>query len=62
MSKLKNATRDAAIELTERPDRLLDGTDWPLAPMNIYANSVRQLFSENHHQAVFESKAKLFRL
>ncbi len=52
-----------AIEFTERPDRFLYGTDWPLAPMNVYPNFVRQLFDEPHHQAVFEGNARsLFKL
>ena len=52
-----------AIEFTERPDRFLYGTDWPLAPMNVYPSFVRQLFDERHHQAVFEGNAKsLFKL
>jgi predicted TIM-barrel fold metal-dependent hydrolase len=52
-----------AIEFTERPDRFLYGTDWPLAPMNVYPDFVRQLFDEQHHQAVFEDNAKsLFKL
>ena len=48
-----------AIEFTDRPDRFLYGTDWPLAPMNVYPTFVRQLFDEQHHQAVFEDNAKL---
>ena len=52
-----------AIEFTERPDRFLYGTDWPLAPMNVYADFVRLLFDEEHHQAVFEDNARsLFKL
>jgi len=52
-----------AIEFTERPDRFLYGTDWPLAPMNVYPDFVRQLFDEQHHQAVFEDNARaLFNL
>jgi len=52
-----------AIDFTERPDRFLYGTDWPLAPMRIYRDFVRQLFDEEHHQAVFEENARaLFKL
>lgn len=51
------------IEFTERPDKFLYGTDWPLAPMNTYRDFVRQLFPEAVHQAVFHDNAKnLFRL
>jgi predicted TIM-barrel fold metal-dependent hydrolase len=52
-----------AIEYTNRPDRFLYGTDWPLAPMNVYLSFVRQLFDERDHQPVFEENAKaLFKL
>jgi predicted TIM-barrel fold metal-dependent hydrolase len=52
-----------AIEFTERPDRFLYGTDWPLAPMSAYPRFVRELFDEKHHQAVFEDNARaLFKL
>lgn len=52
-----------AIEFTERPERFLYGSDWPLAPMNAYADFVGQLFDERHHQAVFEDNARsLFKL
>ncbi|MDX2036320.1 MAG: amidohydrolase family protein [Isosphaeraceae bacterium] len=47
-----------AVEFTERPDRFLYGTDWPLAPMNVYPRFVEQLFDERDHQAVFEDNAK----
>lgn len=52
-----------AIEYTERPDRFLYGTDWPLNQMDVYPNFVRQLFDEADHQAVFEDNARaLFKL
>jgi predicted TIM-barrel fold metal-dependent hydrolase len=52
-----------AIEFTERPDRFLYGTDWPLVSMAVYRDFVRQLFAEEHHQAVFHDNAKsLFKL
>jgi predicted TIM-barrel fold metal-dependent hydrolase len=52
-----------AIEYTERPDRFLYGTDWPLSPMDVYPNFVRQLFDDADHQAVFEDNARdLFKL
>lgn len=47
-----------AIEFTERPDRFLYATDWPLAPMTVYPGFVQQLFDERHHQAVFEDNAR----
>jgi len=52
-----------AIDFTERPDRFLYGTDWPLVPMAVYRDFVRELFAEEHHQAVFHDNAKaLFKL
>jgi hypothetical protein len=52
-----------AIEFCERPDRFLYGTDWPLAPMDVYPTFVRQLFDESEHEAVFEGNARaLFKL
>jgi uncharacterized protein len=51
------------IEYTERPDKFLYGTDWPLAPMPVYRDFVRQMFPEEFHQAVFHDNAKrLFKL
>ena len=52
-----------AVEFTERPDRFLYGTDWPLSPMDVYPTFVRQLFDEADHPAVFEENARsLFKL
>lgn len=52
-----------AIEFTERPDRFLYGTDWPLSPMDVYPDFVRRLFDEADHAAVFEENARgLFKL
>jgi predicted TIM-barrel fold metal-dependent hydrolase len=48
----------AAIEFTDRPDKFLYGTDWPLAPMRVYRDFVQQLFPERHHQAVFHNNAR----
>lgn len=52
-----------AVEYTERPDRFLYGTDWPLAPMDVYPRFVERLFAERDHAAVFAENARaLFRL
>jgi predicted TIM-barrel fold metal-dependent hydrolase len=52
-----------AVEFTERPDRFLYGTDWPLSPMDVYPTFVRQLLDEADHPAVFEENARcLFKL
>jgi predicted TIM-barrel fold metal-dependent hydrolase len=62
IKKTIERVRDA-IDYTDRPDRFLYGTDWPLAPMRVYRDFVRRLFDEEHHQAVFEDNAKsLFKL
>jgi predicted TIM-barrel fold metal-dependent hydrolase len=50
------------IVFTERPDRFLYGTDWPLAPMREYQDFVRQLFPEECHQAVFHENAAIQRV
>lgn len=51
------------IEFTETPDKFLFGSDWPLSPIKVYANFVRQLFPEKHHAAVFGGNARaLFEL
>jgi predicted TIM-barrel fold metal-dependent hydrolase len=57
VQKTIERVRDA-IDYTDRPDRFLYGTDWPLAPMRAYRDFVRQLFDQEHHQAVFEDNAK----
>jgi predicted TIM-barrel fold metal-dependent hydrolase len=48
----------AALEFAERPDRLLYGTDWPLAPMALYRDFVRQIVPAAYWQAVFEDNAR----
>jgi predicted TIM-barrel fold metal-dependent hydrolase len=51
------------IEYTERFDRFLYGTDWPLAPMRAYRELVGQLIPEAYHPAVFSENARaLFQL
>jgi predicted TIM-barrel fold metal-dependent hydrolase len=52
-----------ALQFSECPDRFLFGSDWPLAPLNVYRDFVRELVPEEHHQAVFHDNAKkLFKL
>jgi uncharacterized protein len=52
-----------AIEYTERPDRFLYGTDWPLAPMSVHREFIRRVIPEPYQEAVFEDNARgLFRL
>jgi predicted TIM-barrel fold metal-dependent hydrolase len=51
------------IDFTGAPEKFLYGSDWPLSPMKVYRDFVRQLFPEKHHQAVFRDNAKaLFKL
>jgi hypothetical protein len=51
------------IEFTSRHDRILYGTDWPLVPMRVYGDFVRQIVPEEYHQLVFRENAKaLFKL
>jgi predicted TIM-barrel fold metal-dependent hydrolase len=47
-----------ALEYTERTDRFLYGTDWPLAPMGAYRDFVEQIVPEAHRQAVFTDNAR----
>ncbi len=52
-----------ALDFAERLDRILFGTDWPLAPMTIYRDFIRDIVPKEHHQAVFYDNAKaLFKL
>lgn len=52
-----------AIRYSERPNRFLYGTDWPLAPMPAYRDFVRELVPPELHECVFEENARLlFRL
>jgi uncharacterized protein len=47
-----------AFDYTERPDRFLYGSDWPLAPLPDYVRAVRSIVPERHHGAVFEANAR----
>ncbi|GAC1464215.1 MAG: hypothetical protein NVSMB9_02600 [Isosphaeraceae bacterium] len=52
-----------AFHYTEKPDRFLYGTDWPLAPMAGYRRFIESVIPREHHAAVFEKNARaLFRL
>jgi uncharacterized protein len=46
------------IEYTEKPERFLFGSDWPLSPMDVYRDFVRRLFPEKLHAAVLGGTAK----
>jgi predicted TIM-barrel fold metal-dependent hydrolase len=52
-----------ALEFAERPDRILFGSDWPLAPIATYRDFIRDLVPPKDHRAVFyENANKLFQL
>jgi predicted TIM-barrel fold metal-dependent hydrolase len=52
-----------AIRYSERPNRFLYGTDWPLAPMTAYREFVREAVPAECHEMVFEETARrLFKL
>jgi predicted TIM-barrel fold metal-dependent hydrolase len=52
-----------ALDFAERFDRILFGSDWPLAPLAVYRDFIRDIIPKEHHQAVFYDNAKaLFRL
>lgn len=51
------------IDFTERPDKFLFGSDWPLSPIATYRDFVKDLFPPEHHAAVLGGTAKkLFKL
>ncbi|MCI0701860.1 MAG: amidohydrolase [Planctomycetia bacterium] len=52
-----------AIRYSERPNRFVYGTDWPLAPMTAYREFIKEAIPPEHHEQVFEENARvLFRL
>jgi predicted TIM-barrel fold metal-dependent hydrolase len=52
-----------AIQYSERPNRFLYGTDWPLAPMACYRDFIAGAVPLEYHELVFEENAKrLFRI
>jgi predicted TIM-barrel fold metal-dependent hydrolase len=62
MAELTTAIQ-RAIKYSERPNRFVYGTDWPLAPMAAYREFVRAAVPAEWHELVFEENARrLFRL
>lgn len=52
-----------AIKYSERPNRFVYGTDWPLAPMTAYREFVKACVPADNHEQVFVDNARLlFRL
>jgi predicted TIM-barrel fold metal-dependent hydrolase len=52
-----------AIRYSERPNRFLYGTDWPLVPMIPYRDFILDAVPPEYHEQVFEENARvLFRI
>ncbi|HVL14471.1 MAG TPA: amidohydrolase family protein [Gemmata sp.] len=61
-AELAEAVR-RAVRYSERPNRFLYGTDWPLAPMGSYRDFVADAIPPEWHELVFEENARiLFRV
>lgn len=60
--ELSHAVR-RAIRYSERPNRFVYGTDWPLAPMTAYRDFMLSAIPGEYRQPVFEDNARvLFRI
>ncbi|MDQ0660936.1 TatD family hydrolase [Paenibacillus sp. FSL R7-0198] len=46
-----------ALVYSDHYEKMLFGTDWPLAPIDLYAEFVRRLVPEQHHDKVFYENA-----
>jgi predicted TIM-barrel fold metal-dependent hydrolase len=53
IADLKNA-----LAYAECPDRILYGSDWPLAPMPAYRKLIETIVPKEHHAAVFRTNAE----
>jgi predicted TIM-barrel fold metal-dependent hydrolase len=47
-----------AFDYSERPNRFLYGSDWPLAPMPLYRDYMMLAIPEEHHDLVFVGNAR----
>jgi hypothetical protein len=47
-----------AVDYVENPGKFLFGSDWPLTPVGVYAEFVRQIFPKDDHAAVFRTNAE----
>jgi predicted TIM-barrel fold metal-dependent hydrolase len=62
LAELAHAVQQA-IRYSERPNRFLYGTDWPLVPMISYRGFIRDALPPEWHELVFHENARmLFRL
>jgi len=57
LERTANRVREA-IEFTETPERIMFGSDWPLAPVAAYRDLVMRMVPEKHHRAVLGENAK----
>jgi uncharacterized protein len=48
-----------AMRYSERPNRFIYGTDWPLAPMGAYRDFIFDAVPPEYHEQVFEENARL---
>lgn len=46
-----------ALVYSDQYEKMLFGTDWPLAPIDLYAEFIRRLVPEQHHEKVFYENA-----
>ncbi|GGG88601.1 amidohydrolase family protein [Paenibacillus radicis (ex Gao et al. 2016)] len=46
-----------ALIYSDHYEKMLFGTDWPLAPIGLYAEFIRRLVPEQHHEKVFYENA-----
>lgn len=52
-----------AIRYSERPNRFIYGSDWPLAPMTAYREFISYAIPAQYHEQIFEENAgRLFRV
>ena len=52
-----------AFRYTEKPERFLYGSDWPLVPMAPYRALIAAIVPREHHEKVFDTNARtLFKL
>jgi len=58
INDLTNRIR-SAFRYSERPNRFLFGTDWPLIPIPAYRDFIRTVIPEAHHEQVFEANARI---
>ncbi len=48
-----------AFRYSERPNRFLYGSDWPLAPLALYRSFIAHAIPEAYHPLIFEENARI---